>query len=385
LLRKTRVNGNLGRTDLFDSAQIEEKRNIHIAGRPHRDTRQDVLETIAYITKQSPRMKIQSPDPAKATPAKRAPSASSVLDAISDAVLCTDVPGLVTYLNPAAEYLTGWTNREAIGYPLAQVFHIVDGAMRELAVDTADKAVREDKTFGLVPDCILVRRDGVEHYIEDSVAPIHDRQGRVTGAVIVFRDVSAIRDEAVRVIHQARHDPLTNLPNRLLFSDRIARAIALADRHGRQGAVLFLDLDHFKQINDSFGHAMGDRLLQSVAQRIVGSVRESDTVSRRGGDEFVVLLPEIAHAKEAVLGAQRILHALSAAHRIVGREVRTTASIGISLYPDRGWDSETLIAHADVAMYQAKLKGRNRYEVFGEYMHVRATQRNISAGEPETN
>lgn len=312
-----------------------------------------------------------------------APRAADVLNSIGDAVLCTDVSGLVTYLNPVAEVLTGWRSREAAGRPLAEVFHIVDGATRERAGDPAARAVKENESFGLIANCILVRRDGAEHFIEDSVAPIRDPEGQVTGAVIVFRDVSTVRDEAARVAHHARHDPLTDLPNRLLFSDRITKSIALARRHGRQGAVLFLDLDHFKPINDSLGHSMGDRLLQSVARRLLGCVRDSDTVSRRGGDEFVVLLPEIEHAGEAVRSAGRIQHALSAPHRIAGQEFRVTASIGISLYPDHDHDcdAETLIARADAAMYQAKEGGRNRYEVFTE-MRTRAVERSISAGAP---
>jgi diguanylate cyclase (GGDEF)-like protein/PAS domain S-box-containing protein len=326
------------------------------------------------------RLQDHSPEPARETLSARAPCAADVLNSIGDAVLCTDVPGLVTYLNPVAEGLTGWTNREAVGRPLAEVFRIVDAATRERAADPAARAMRENESFGLIANCILVRRDGVEHFIEDSVAPIREPEGRVTGAVIVFRDVSTVHDEAARVAHHARHDPLTDLPNRLLFADRITKAIALARRHGRQGAVLFLDLDHFKPINDSLGHPIGDQVLQSIARRILGCVRDSDTVSRRGGDEFVVLLHEIEHAAEAFLSAQRILHALSAPHGVAGRDLQVTASIGISIYPDHGWDAETLIARADTAMYQAKYRGRNRCEVYTDEMGVRAEGRNIPAG-----
>jgi len=268
----------------------------------------------------------------------------------------------------------------------ADVLRIVRGAAHERAddpaTDLAERVVRDSESFGLTAACILVRRDGAEHFIEDSVASIRDSEGRVTGAVIVFRDVSAARREAARIAHHARHDPLTDLPNRLLFADRITRAIALARRHGRRGAVLFLDLDHFKPINDSLGHSIGDRLLRSIAWRLLGCVRDSDTVSRRGGDEFLVLLPEIEHAAEAGFSARRILHALSAPHCIAGRELRVTASIGISLYPDCGWDAETLIAHADVAMYQAKERGRNGYAVFTNETGVPVAEPGISAGGP---
>jgi len=182
--------------------------------------------------------------------------------------------------------------------------------------------------------------------------------------VIVFRDVGAAHAVTQKLAHQAQHDLLTDLPNRILLGDRVANAIALARRHGKQRAVLFLDLDGFKQINDSLGHQIGDKLLQSVAQRLVACVRSSDTVSRQGGDEFVILLSEIEHAGDAAVSAQKMLLALAAPHRIAGQALRITASIGISIYPDDGRDAETLIGHADTAMYHAKNKGRNGYQFF---------------------
>ena len=225
--------------------------------------------------------------------------AQVTLNSIGDAVLSTDIAGNITYLNSVAEGMTGWSCQEAMGRPLVEVFRIVDGATRELAPDPMAKAVQHNQTVGLTANCILIRRDGFESAIEDSAAPIHDRHGQVTGAVIVFRDVSAARAVRQKMAHLAHHDFLTDLPNRGLLSDRIANAIALARRHGKQRAVLFLDLDRFKQINDSLGHPTGDELLQSVAQRLRACVRGADTVSRQGGDEFVVLLSEIEHAEDA--------------------------------------------------------------------------------------
>jgi diguanylate cyclase (GGDEF)-like protein len=166
----------------------------------------------------------------------------------------------------------------------------------------------------------------------------------------------------------------------MLFSDRVANAIALARRHGKQRAVLFLDLDRFKHINDSLGHAIGDKLLQSVAQRLVACVRGSDTVSRQGGDEFVVLLSEIEQAADAALSAEKMLLALSAPHSIADKELHITASIGISIYPDDGQDAQTLIRCADTAMYHAKDKGRNNYQFFTEDMNVRAVERQFLEG-----
>lgn len=286
------------------------------------------------------------------------------LNSIGDAVLSTGIDGNVTYLNQVAERMTGWSWKQAIGRPLADVFHIIDGDTREIAPNPMTRAVRLNRTVGLTANCILVRRDGIESAIEDSAAPIHDRGGRISGAVIVFRDVGAARAVTQQLAHQAQHDLLTDLPNRSLLGDRIANSIALARRHGKQRAVLFLDLDGFKQINDSRGHHIGDKLLQSVAQRLVACVRSSDTVSRQGGDEFVILLSEIEHAGDAAVSAQKMLLALTAPHRIAGQALQITASIGISIYPDDGRDAETLIRHADAAMYHAKNKGRNGYQFF---------------------
>jgi PAS domain S-box-containing protein len=230
--------------------------------------------------------------------------AQVTLNSIGDAVLSTDISGNVTYLNLVAESLTGWSRREAVGRPLAEVFQIIEGATRKPARNPLQSAILENKIMGLSANCILIRRDGLELVIEDSTAPIHDRLGQVTGAVIVFHDVSASRAMTAKMSHLAQHDSLTDLPNRMLLTDRLTQAISLARRNREQLAVLFLDLDHFKNINDSMGHATGDKLLQSVAQRLVACGRHSDTVSRQGGDEFVVLLPHIAHAPDAALSAQ---------------------------------------------------------------------------------
>ena len=229
--------------------------------------------------------------------------------------------------------------------------------------------------MNLPSNCILIRRDGFEIPIEDSVAPIHDREGQATGAVIVFRDVSAARAMALQMAHSAEHDFLTGLPNRMLLNDRVNQAIALAPRHKKKVAVLFLDLDGFKHINDSLGHPIGDKLLQSVAKRLMDCVRGSDTVSRQGGDEFVVLLSEVEQSEDAAITARRMLQAVAEAHSIDQHDLHVTTSIGVSVYPDDGLDAETLIKNADTAMYQAKENGRQSYQFFKPAMNVRAVER----------
>lgn len=301
--------------------------------------------------------------------------AQFTLNSIGDAVVSTDVAGNVTYLNFVAETLTGWSQMEAAGHPFEEVLRIIDGTTRAPARNPMELAIRENNTVSLTPNCVLIRRDGVEAPIEDSAAPIHDRHGQVTGAVMVFRDVSAARAAALRMAYLAQHDSLTDLPNRILFNDRLAEAMALAGRYQRQLAVLFLDVDRFKHVNDSLGHDIGDRLLQSIAQRLLGCVRASDTVSRQGGDEFVILLPELTQAQDATVCADKILETLRTPHRIDQYDVQVTASIGIVTYPDDGMDCETLMKHADFAMYHAKDSGRDNCQFFKWDLNLRAVKR----------
>jgi len=220
-----------------------------------------------------------------------------------------------------------------------------------------------------------MRRDGTEIAIEDSIAPIHDAGGQVTGAVMVFHDVSEARLHALRMSYLAQHDSLTGLANRTLFNDRLDRAIAMANRNNQKLALMIMDVDCFKNINDSRGHAVGDLVLQSVAQRLQDCVRSSDTIGRLGGDEFVILLSEVAQAQEASICADKILLALKAPHAINGQQLQLTASIGIVTYPDDGVDAQTLMKGADVAMYHAKDNGRNNYQFFRPEMNVCAVER----------
>jgi diguanylate cyclase (GGDEF)-like protein/PAS domain S-box-containing protein len=306
--------------------------------------------------------------------------AQITLNSIGDAVLCTDISGNITYLNLVAESMTGWRREEATGRPVAEVFQIIDGGTRRTVRDPMEMAVEQNRTVGLTVNCVLIRRDGFESAIEDSAAPIHDRAGNVTGAVIVFHDVSAARAMSVKMTHSAQHDVVTNLPNRLLLNDRITQSIALARRQNRPIAVIFLDLDRFKYINDSLGHAIGDKLLQSVSKRLLAGVRASDTVSRQGGDEFVILLPEITYPVDAATSAKKILLSLGAPHSIAGQDLHINGSIGISVYPEDGGDAETLIKHADTAMYHAKENGRNNFQFFKAEMNLKVVERQSLEG-----
>jgi diguanylate cyclase (GGDEF)-like protein/PAS domain S-box-containing protein len=280
--------------------------------------------------------------------------AEVTLNSIGDAVLTTDTLGHVTYLNAEAEVLTGWTRSEAFARPLADVFDVMDVLTGQRAQDPATLAIDHKKKVRLSGSYILVGRDGAETAIEHAAAPICDRLGNILGAVIVFRDVVVSRERSLQMLHLAEHDALTDLPNRLLLNDRLARALAIARRYGRRVAVLFLDCDRFKHVNDTLGHAVGDLVLKSIARRIQSAVRDSDTVSRHGGDEFVVLLSEVDQAEDAGVIARKIIAAVAEPHLVPQHELLLAASIGISLYPEDGLDAQTLISRADTAMYYAK-------------------------------
>jgi len=296
--------------------------------------------------------------------------AQITLDCIGDAVICTDIGGNITFLNVVAEELTGWSSLDAAGKPMARVAPMLDTGVRVTVPSLEGPSSAQRPT-----NRILIRRDGMEIPIEDSVAAMHDRQGLPAGAVVVFRDVSAARAMSLQIAHSAEHDFLTGLPNRMLLSDRIRQAIVNAQRHSKQVAVLFLDLDGFKHINDSLGHSVGDKLLQSVGKRLVDCGRAADTVSRQGGDEFVVLLSEVEHSEDAAIAACRMLTAVAEPHAVDEQELHVTTSIGVSIYPDDGLDPETLIKNADTAMYQAKENGRQSYQYFKPAMNARAVER----------
>jgi diguanylate cyclase (GGDEF)-like protein/PAS domain S-box-containing protein len=310
--------------------------------------------------------------------------ANVTLDSIGEAVLRTDACGRVTYLNRIGERMTGWLREEALGRPVTDVLRLID-RVSGASIDTVVAILMQgDKTPRVTTNTmnyILSRRDGVEFRIENRVTTIRDPGGNAIGAVVAFRDVSAAWATTLEMSHSAQHDALTNLPNRTLFNDRLMQAISLAERHSKQLAVLFVDLDHFKKINDSLGHGVGDKLLQSVAGRLVACVRRTDTVSRLGGDEFLILLSQVEHAEDAAFSARKILRAMAAPHIVDNKSLNVSVSIGGSTYPGDGRDAESLVNQADAAMYEAKQHGRNSYQFFRHDMHARLEKRRSLEGD----
>jgi diguanylate cyclase (GGDEF)-like protein len=214
----------------------------------------------------------------------------------------------------------------------------------------------------------VVYDDGSIRHLIGNAAPLRDTDGKVYGAVGAFIDITTRRNMEEQIRRMAHFDSLTNLPNRILLMDRLEQALAISQRNHSKTSVIFMDLDHFKEINDNLGHHVGDMLLQQVAERIRGALREVDTVSRLGGDEFVMVLPELRHTDDAITIAEKLLHALDEDFFISGDKLRISPSLGISIYPDHGSDASTLIRIADKAMYHAKQAGRNTFRFYDEAM-----------------
>ncbi len=290
--------------------------------------------------------------------------AQITLESIGDAMITTDAQGQVTYLNPVAERLTGWSIREAAGHPVGDIFRLVLEADRSPAESPVDRVLRDGKLTGLANDVVLLARDGRESHIEDSAAPIRDRAGRLVGVVLVCRDVTRARELAHLVSWQASHDALTDLLNRREFERVAARLLESARLHGLEHAVLFIDLDQFKVVNDTCGHLAGDAMLKQLAGVLPSTLRKSDTLARLGGDEFGVLLEgcdivQATRVAEAILAAIRSLR-----FRWAGQVFSTSASIGVAAIASVDGDAEHVLSAADTACFLAKDKGRNQVQVY---------------------
>jgi diguanylate cyclase (GGDEF)-like protein/PAS domain S-box-containing protein len=301
--------------------------------------------------------------------------AQSTLDSIADGIVTTDNRGDVAYINPAAETMSGWSSEDALGKPFAQVVNIVNGAT---GVPVADRRLAEgggSDALNPVNEGVIVHVDGSEAAVDEATTSIRDRSGAVIGEVTVLHDVTESRALAARLAHAARHDVITSLPNRTLLDARMAEAIALAGPQKLKVALLLIDVDRFKDINDSAGHAVGDKLLRSIGQRLVDCAPVGATVYRQGGDEFLVLLPNLTSITVASDLAHTICIALAAPHHIGVHELRVTASLGIAIYPDHGHDMKSIFHHADTAMYYAKDHGGNQATVFAREMSAPAIER----------
>ncbi|MCP5052781.1 MAG: EAL domain-containing protein [bacterium] len=298
--------------------------------------------------------------------------ASIVYESSIEGIFVIGPDGAIESVNPAFTKITGYSAEEVIGKdPSMLRSDRHDAKFYENMWDTVH---RTGKWQGEVWN----RRKNNETFPELlSISTIKDDDGNVSHYVAVFSDIIELKRKELQVEYQAYHDSLTDLPNRNLFNDRMKMEISRAGRsdNGEKFGVMFLDLDNFKDINDSLGHPIGDCLLQEVAQRLLQCVRDVDTVSRIGGDEFTVLLPQVSDPKEIVKVAQRILDIFKESFKVEEHELFTTASIGISIYPSDGTDITDLLKHADLAMYHAKELGKNSYVFFSPEMNVQMKKR----------
>lgn len=290
---------------------------------------------------------------------------STILQSIGEGVIATDPFGNITFMNQVAENLTGWKQPESIDKPLSSVLHLVDEDTGKLIrVSIPDLICGSSQ--GAVDGNLQIVNFAEKIPIEITTTAIRDEKENINGLVLVLHDLTERKRYEEKLRYNAVTDYLTELPNRFRFFDRLSIALAHAQRDHSRMAILMLDLDDFKNVNDTWGHSVGDRLLRNVSERLIHMFRKSDTIARWGGDEFVLLLPEIPNAEVAKYVAERILHSFNKPFEFDGLKITITASIGISVFPDDSQDADMLIRNADIAMYKAKDEGRNR---FHQYNH----------------
>lgn len=298
-----------------------------------------------------------------------------MLRSIGDAVIATDLNGLVTFMNPIAEDMSGINYNDANGLPIEAVMNLVDAASQEPVTNPVRIALKEKRVVAMALNCQLTAKGGRVYRVEDSAAPILNEDNQIIGAIIVFHDISEFVAMSIKMSHLANYDQLTDLPNRVLLHDRINQAIIAARAQSHRVALLMIDLDLFKYINDSLGHSVGDEIIQQVARRLKASTEGHFTVSRVGGDEFVVLIPDLVAFAGVIEAANNIMEELSKPYFISKHKIRLTVSMGVSIYPSDATTVEQMMSHADAAMFRAKEEGRNRLSFFSAALENRMSER----------
>lgn len=296
---------------------------------------------------------------------------SYALDKSPVAVAIADCQGRVEYVNPTFTALTGYTREEAVGRTPGSML----GSGR-----TPPEVYREmwgslEAGAGWTGEIENRRKDGRLFWANEMILPIFNQEGETTHFLAMQQDITERKATEERLSFLANHDTLTGLPNRVLFTDRLQQAIIDADRHERLVGIMFLDLDRFKTINDTLGHSVGDELLKQVSVRLTQCMRSGDTISRLGGDEFTIILADVAHIDDLSAVAQKILNALASSFSIAGHELFVTGSIGVTVYPFDDREPESLVRNADAAMYSAKEQGRNAYQFYTAELNQRALRR----------
>jgi diguanylate cyclase (GGDEF)-like protein/PAS domain S-box-containing protein len=286
----------------------------------------------------------------------------NILETIQEGYFEVDLNGNFTFCNNSMSRLTGHSKEELLGMNHRQFTN--EETSKEVFQAFSEVYNTEEPSKGF--DWQIIKKNGIEGYIEASVTLQKDSSGNPTGFKGMIRDITERKRIEQQINYMATHDALTGLPNRLMFSQLLNHAIRSAQRHGKQLAVLFIDLDRFKAINDALGHEAGDRMLKEMARRFKRSLRAVDVVGRLGGDEFIILTEEVDELSQIANVAHKILATTIQPMSLQGEECRVTASIGISIYPGDGTDEQTLIKNADIAMYFAKEEGKNNYQFYSK-------------------
>ncbi len=297
------------------------------------------------------------------------------LDSIGDAVIATDLDGKISFMNPIAERMTGWLAREVLGRPIEEIMQLRDAHTLEPHWNPIYFALKEQRVVAMALNCQLVSRSGQLFQVEDSAAPIIDSNGQCLGSIVVFHDVSESMALALKMSHLANHDALTNLPNRVLLYDRIEQALKRAEQLHHKSALLLIDLDNFKYINDSIGHNLGDLLIKQASERLSSICTAGTTLARLGGDEFVLVLQEMWSVEEVSVFASQVHSQFQQAFVLEDKKYQMAVSIGVSIYPDDAQTIEMFMRHADVAMFKAKSEGRNRTSFFSEELEQQIIHR----------
>jgi diguanylate cyclase (GGDEF)-like protein/PAS domain S-box-containing protein len=295
----------------------------------------------------------------------------TILESIQEGYFEVDLDGNFTFCNDSMSRLTGHSKEDLIGMNHKQLTN--EETAKEVFQAFIDVYNTEEPSKGF--DWQIIKKNGVEGYIEASVTLQKDSSGKPTGFKGMIRDITERKRTEQQINYMATHDALTGLPNRLMFSQLLNQAIRSAQRHRKQLAVLFIDLDRFKAINDSLGHEAGDRMLKEMARRFKRSLRAVDVVGRLGGDEFIILTEEVDELSQIANVAHKILTTTIQPMSLQGEECRVTASIGISIYPGDGTDEQTLIKNADIAMYFAKEEGKNNYQFYSKDIQSQSNKR----------
>ena len=295
----------------------------------------------------------------------------TILESIQESYFEVDLTGNFTFCNDSMSRLTGYSKEELLGVNYKQFINEETAKEVFQAFNKVYSTGEPAKGFNWQ----IIGKNGFERYIEASVSLKKDSSGKLTGFRGIIHDITERKRIEQQINYMATHDVLTGLPNRLMFSQLLNHAIRTAQRHKRQLAVFFIDLDRFKAINDSLGHEAGDRLLKEIAKRFKKSLRSVDVVSRLGGDEFVILIEEVNELSQISNIAHKILTATIKPMVLTGEECRITASIGISLYPKDGSDEQSLMKNADMAMYFAKEEGKNNYQFYSKDIQSQSNER----------